>query len=375
MTDELDRLRDALRSVKPAAAARVRGVDAAMAAFEGEFAKEARSKEQSVPDSDAGEKISPFPQGSNSERRLTGQIAPKGGARPRRRSMTSRISNFGALVGGTAIAAGLAAFVVVPNIGDKLKDTYSTASSELSANYGSRETDALSKNEQTRSQPKKMQVEADFDDSVVRPQPLSEVTAQSDAAGQASAALTSADEQAAPPPPAAPAMEPAPQASIAQARKRRDGVVGRISGEERAAQPSPDLAARGVIAPAPADVLPNQYRSEGRDRFEAFEANPVKSAEAEPVSTFSVDVDTASYSFLRSALNRGQIPPANAIRLEELINYFPYDYAAPDSANEPFKANVTVTPTPWNADTKLMHIGIKGYTPARCRAPRSKSRC
>lgn len=108
-----------------------------------------------------------------------------------------------------------------------------------------------------------------------------------------------------------------------------------------------------------------------RNKFEDFKPNPVLSVSEKPVSTFSIDVDTASYSFLRSSINRGQLPRPSAIRLEEMINYFPYDYEAPRSADEPFKANVTVMPTPWNADTKLMHIGIKGYVPTVTEKPRS----
>ena len=108
-----------------------------------------------------------------------------------------------------------------------------------------------------------------------------------------------------------------------------------------------------------------------RDRFENYESNPIISAVETPVSTFSIDVDTASYSYLRASLNRGQLPPPGAIRLEEMINYFPYDYKAPKSAKEPFKANVTVSPTPWNTDTKLMHIGIKGYVPSADERPSS----
>ena len=110
---------------------------------------------------------------------------------------------------------------------------------------------------------------------------------------------------------------------------------------------------------------------ESRDAFEIYKANLPTVVEETPVSTFSVDVDTASYSFLRASVNRGQLPPRSAIRLEEMINYFPYDYEAPKSADEPFKANVTVTPNPWNADTKLMHIGIKGYVPTQTEKPRS----
>jgi Ca-activated chloride channel family protein len=110
---------------------------------------------------------------------------------------------------------------------------------------------------------------------------------------------------------------------------------------------------------------------ENRDAFEIYKANLPTPVAEKPVSTFSVDVDTSSYTFLRASINRGQLPPRSAIRLEEMINYFPYDYDAPKSADEPFKANVTVTPNPWNTDTKLMHIGIKGYVPKETEKPRS----
>ena len=110
---------------------------------------------------------------------------------------------------------------------------------------------------------------------------------------------------------------------------------------------------------------------ENRDAFEIYKANLPTPVAEKPVSTFSVDVDTASYSFMRASINAGKLPPRESIRLEEMINYFSYDYAAPKSADEPFKANVTVTPNPWNADKKLMHIGIKGYVPPASEKPRS----
>ncbi len=110
---------------------------------------------------------------------------------------------------------------------------------------------------------------------------------------------------------------------------------------------------------------------ENRDAFEIYKANLPTPVAEKPVSTFSVDVDTASYSFMRASINAGKLPPRASIRLEEMINYFPYDYAAPKSADEPFKANVTVTSNPWNADTKLMHVGIKGYVPPASEKPRS----
>lgn len=97
------------------------------------------------------------------------------------------------------------------------------------------------------------------------------------------------------------------------------------------------------------------------NRFTSKDINPVKSVSSDPVSTFSIDVDTASYSFARQAILAGQLPQADSVRVEEMINYFPYDWAPPANADQAFKPNITVMPTPWNANTLLMHIGIKGY--------------
>ncbi len=98
-----------------------------------------------------------------------------------------------------------------------------------------------------------------------------------------------------------------------------------------------------------------------RDKFEGFKVNPIKLVSAEPVSTFSVDVDTASYSFMRRQLNNGVLPQKDSIRAEELINYFDYSYPLPESREQPFKPTVVVTGSPWAEGKKLMHIGIKGF--------------
>ena len=111
------------------------------------------------------------------------------------------------------------------------------------------------------------------------------------------------------------------------------------------------------------------YQDQGRDRFTNFDSNPVKVAAETPVSTFSIDVDTASYGFMRSSLREGVLPPQHAVRIEEFINYFPYNYPTPDSADEPFIVDASLMPTPWNEGTRLMRIGIKGYTFARNAPP------
>ena len=118
-----------------------------------------------------------------------------------------------------------------------------------------------------------------------------------------------------------------------------------------------------MIAPMPSadDVIVHHYQEQGRDQFQSFEENSIKNVKAEPVSTFSIDVDTSSYSFVRRALNSGVLPQKNAIRIEEMINYFDYDYAVPEQGGHPFQPTVAVYDSPWRSGNKLVHIGIKGY--------------
>jgi Ca-activated chloride channel homolog len=127
-----------------------------------------------------------------------------------------------------------------------------------------------------------------------------------------------------------------------------------------------------MIAPMPPAPEIAPYVEQNRDRFEGKETNPVKSVQSEPVSTLSIDVDTASYAVVRRSLNHGQLPQRDAVRVEELINYFDYDYPLPESREEPFQPSVALYETPWNAETMLMHVGIKGHDiPADAQKPRS----
>jgi len=109
-----------------------------------------------------------------------------------------------------------------------------------------------------------------------------------------------------------------------------------------------------IVAPQPND-----------DQFASAPENAVKVTAQDPVSTFSIDVDTASYAYVRSTLlNGGQLRP-DAVRVEEMVNYFTYDYAAPaKNADTPFTTQISVTQTPWNPDTQLVQIGIQGEKPA-----------
>jgi len=108
-------------------------------------------------------------------------------------------------------------------------------------------------------------------------------------------------------------------------------------------------------------LRPEENKETGRDQFDTIDTNPVKQVKEDPVSTFSIDVDTASYAFVRRQINYGVLPQENAVRIEEMINYFDYDYAVPVARTRPFQPTLAVYPTPWNPDSKLLHIGIKGY--------------
>ena len=156
-------------------------------------------------------------------------------------------------------------------------------------------------------------------------------------------------------------------------------TIGRIAQEAQSVPVPPrmDYALKqaeqfraGGLISADESVQPG-YQDQGRDNFEELEPNPVKVTAEEPVSTFSIDVDTASYSFMRGELMRGVLPQKDAVRVEEMINYFPYAYQGPQSRETPFHANVQVIATPWNADTRLMRIGIKGYALSEAEKPRS----
>jgi len=108
-------------------------------------------------------------------------------------------------------------------------------------------------------------------------------------------------------------------------------------------------------------LAPPPWYLQGRDRFTSVEQNPFRVVSEEPVSTFSIDVDTASYSWVRASLNRNVLPQPDAVRTEEMVNYFPYDYAAPRSAARPFSTSIDVFPSPWTEGRKLVRVGIRGY--------------
>ncbi len=116
----------------------------------------------------------------------------------------------------------------------------------------------------------------------------------------------------------------------------------------------------GVAAP---------FEDHSQEAYEPVTDNPFLPVTENPLSTFSIDVDTASYAIVRRYLQQNhQLPPPSAVRIEELVNYFRYDYPQPEEG-KPFAANVEVAGCPWNAEHRLVRVGIKGREVARDHRP------
>ncbi len=124
--------------------------------------------------------------------------------------------------------------------------------------------------------------------------------------------------------------------------------------------PSPNLDALR----APSEPL-------DRENYAHFDDNPLKRVMDHPVSTFSIDVDSGAYSNARRMLNGGRLPVQDAVRVEEFINYFGYDYVAPSDRSRPFNIITEVGPNPWNSKTHLLHVGLKGYEVPKSQIPAS----
>lgn len=118
---------------------------------------------------------------------------------------------------------------------------------------------------------------------------------------------------------------------------------------------SPPLEAASKLRSADnvAQATPNT------EQYNRIEDNQFVNVKNQPLSTFSIDVDTASYSNVRRFINQGQLPPKDAVRIEEMINYFTYDYPQPNG-DRPFAISTEISQTPWNPKHKLVQIGLQG---------------
>ena len=146
-----------------------------------------------------------------------------------------------------------------------------------------------------------------------------------------------------------------PQASLVEAAAPASLDRVRTTGARRV----PAMEAY-AMAPPPAPPAP-AMQAANTERYAAHDDNPVHRTSEQPVSTFSIDVDTGSYANVRRMLHDGVRPPADAVRAEEMINYFRYGHPAPDSRDVPFRVSTELAPAPWNGKRQLLMIGIKGY--------------
>ena len=316
MTDKLEKLEELFGSqdVTPRKEAKAEAVSAAMQAFE-------------------LEKSSEYFQGNDSGVRLNQQGGERKPLSKWRRMMNALNSRFTYGLMGSASVAVLALVVVGPNVTDLLRDDVT------------------------------IQSEQRIDTAPIKKKEVAEETVRTEA--QAVDDVSVVEQLAKPVAPTVTLNEMEAQSKpVPRQRSAKMKAPARMAYEQFSGGLAHDLS-----RPAPVDVLVPQYQVEVRDKFEKIKTNPLKVVRDNPVSTFSIDVDTASYAFIRSSINNGVLPPKNAIRVEELINYFDYDYATPKETSEPFKASVSVMPTPWNTGTKLMSIGIKGYELDRSEAP------
>jgi Ca-activated chloride channel homolog len=144
-------------------------------------------------------------------------------------------------------------------------------------------------------------------------------------------------------------------------------VTGKAQGDMALeASPPPQAAVRAAPMPTGGMTPPQQVPQPmpgdvDTEEYEDVEQNPVKLVSEEPVSTFSIDVDTASYANVRRFLEDGVLPPMDAVRIEELVNYFDYAYPNAESAEEPFATSASIVPSPWGEGRDLVQIGVQGY--------------
>jgi Ca-activated chloride channel family protein len=152
---------------------------------------------------------------------------------------------------------------------------------------------------------------------------------------------------------------------IGYGSQRKSGIHGSISNRPRARKEKGIQSQADMMYLPPThqveyefdiDIQAPEYNTEG---YATVQENEFLKATKNPLSTFSIDVDVASYANLRRFLNHGQKPPVDAVRIEEMINYFNYDYPQP-KGEDPFSVNTELASCPWNEKHQLVHIGLQG---------------
>lgn len=158
---------------------------------------------------------------------------------------------------------------------------------------------------------------------------------------------------------------PAPQVAMpsAPSMMKKSEAVGRLSrGADMGMGVASNMARRRQ---APEGMVQQPVKADVEHNTEAYShiaENEFKQIKDQPLSTFSIDVDTASYANVRRFLNSSQLPPVDAVRIEEMVNYFRYQYAAPKggASSQPFAVSMEQSVAPWNPRHKLVRIGLKG---------------
>ncbi|WP_421863326.1 vWA domain-containing protein [Motiliproteus sp.] len=147
-------------------------------------------------------------------------------------------------------------------------------------------------------------------------------------------------------------LQASPQQALAQSLPQAmpRATMGKIATTDALHSPPVPLP---IVAPYPIEADSEQYAE--------FRDNPIKSTAVDPLSTFGVDVDTASYSLTRQSLNSGVLPRPESVRTEEWLNYFDYDYPRPESQQQPFSVTTELARAPWDQDRMLLSIGLQGY--------------
>ena len=186
-----------------------------------------------------------------------------------------------------------------------------------------------------------------------------------------------AQQPAAPPvmttPPSAPEFVEEKQGAgrdLAAAGKNRVHPLRLPAARPRVATNDSFSYSAGLGETQPSDP-PSRYRQDfNTATYDKVEENPFLPTATNPLSTFSIDVDTASYANVRRFINSGSLPPKDAVRVEEMINYFTYDYKEPEG-DKPFSIDLDATSCPWEPTHRLLRIGLKGREVANEKRPAS----
>ena len=197
--------------------------------------------------------------------------------------------------------------------------------------------------------------------TVQDPSPVRCNTGQTDdyagTAGYGNAAIAGVAAPPAPPPPpmmVAPAPVMAPAASSESDMVVVTGVRSKMTSSSRQTRTAGGITSSSIGYAAPASE-PNTENYDGKA------VSSVVRVTDQPVSTFSVDVDTGAYANVRRMLNAGETPPEAAVRTEEMLNYFRYDYPLPQDKTKPFSITTNVVQTPWNPQSRLLRVGLRAY--------------